>query len=69
MKTRDYAFGVWAQAAEVNTPIAKEWFLSQWLTVAVQWFLYSAHWLILLIIFMALGRAFYNARQWRRGAR
>jgi len=62
---RDYALGALARAAEVNTPVAKEWFFSQWFVEPVAWFLYSAHWLILAIIVMSLARVMHRSRKLR----
>ncbi len=66
---RDYALGALARAAEANTPAAKEWFFSQWFVAPVGWFLQSAHWLILLVILISLGRLWYRSRQLRRSSR
>lgn len=63
---RDYALGALASADQVNSPVVVEWFLAQWFVTPVGWFLYSAHWLILAIVILALGRAFYKARKFRR---
>jgi hypothetical protein len=62
---KDYAVGVLARAAEANTPVAKEWFLSQWFIEPVRWFVYSAHWVILLIIVISLGRVLSRSRKLR----
>lgn len=66
---RDYALGALARAAEANTPAAKEWFFSQWFVAPVEWFLHSAHWLILFIILISLGRLWYRSRQLRPPSR
>jgi RNA polymerase sigma factor (sigma-70 family) len=63
---REYALGALASAAETNTVVAKEWFLSQWFVSPVGWFLYSAHWIILAIIVLAFARLFYKSRKLRR---
>lgn len=63
---REYALGALASAAQVNNPAVVEWFLSQWFAMPVGWFLYSAHWLILAIVVLALSRALYKARRFRK---
>jgi hypothetical protein len=59
----DYAVGVIARAAEANTPVAKEWFTSQWHSVLVELFAYSAHGVILLAILLLPGLILY--RSWK----
>lgn len=63
---REYAVGALASAAETNTAVAKEWFLSQWFVSPVGWFLNSAHWIILAIIGVAFVRLFYKSKKLRR---
>jgi zinc protease len=63
---REYALGALARAAEVNTPAAKEWFFSQWFVTPVAWFVYSAHWIILLIVVVSLTRLWRRSRLIRR---
>ncbi len=63
---RDYAIGLFARAGEANTPAAHAWVASQWSTAPAHAFLYTAHWLILLILLIAWGRMWFQARQRRR---
>jgi hypothetical protein len=58
----DYAVGAIARATEANTPVAKEWFTSQWHSVLVEHFVYSVHLVILLVILVWLGRMWYRTR-------
>jgi hypothetical protein len=64
----DYAVGAIARAAEANTPVAKEWFTSQWHSVLVELFVYSAHGLILLAILFLLGRMLYWSWKGKHGS-
>jgi RNA polymerase sigma factor (sigma-70 family) len=47
---REYAVGLVARAAEANTPVAKEWFASQWFSAPVDLFLHNVHWVMLLVL-------------------
>jgi hypothetical protein len=64
---RDYAVGAIAHAGEANTPVATEWFASQWWFTPVVLFLYFMHVAILLGILALLGWVLWRLWQ-RRGA-
>jgi hypothetical protein len=66
---KDYAVGPIARAAEANTPVAKEWFASQWFSAPVNLFMYNVHWVILLVILVSLGRVLYRSWKLRRLSR
>jgi hypothetical protein len=51
---RDFAVGVVVRAAEANTPAAKEWFASQWLRAPLDLLAHETHWLVLLVLLMAV---------------
>jgi membrane protein implicated in regulation of membrane protease activity len=50
------------QAAEANTAAATAWFAGQWFTTPVTWYLYSAHWIVLAIVTVVVGRLLYHRR-------
>jgi zinc protease len=63
---RDYALGGYVNAAEANTAAAEAWFAAQWFTGPVQLFAYTAHWIIVAIVLLVLGRLFLRARTLKR---
>jgi hypothetical protein len=65
----EYAIGVIARAAEANTAVAKQWFATQWFSAPVDLFLHNAHWAILLIVVLSVGRVLFRYWQLRRRTR
>src|SRR5262249_49895671 len=61
---RDYAVGAIAHAGEANTPVATEWFASQWWFTPLVLFLYFMNGAILLGILALLGWVLW--RLWQR---
>jgi RNA polymerase sigma factor (sigma-70 family) len=60
-----YAWGAVAGAPQVNSPAVREWFESQWFFVPAVVYAATAHWLILLIIVIALLAVWYRSRRRR----
>jgi hypothetical protein len=59
----EYAVGVIGRAAEANTAVAKKWFAAQWFSAPVDLFLHYAHWAILLVVLLSVGRVLF--RSWK----
>jgi RNA polymerase sigma factor (sigma-70 family) len=62
----DYALGPTARALEANSPVARDWFASQWFTVGAQLFFLSLPLVILLAIVVPLGLLARRAWKLRR---
>jgi hypothetical protein len=65
----EYALGVIARAADANTAVAKQWFAAQWFSAPVDLFLHNAHWAILLVVLLSVGRILLRSWQLRRRTR
>jgi RNA polymerase sigma factor (sigma-70 family) len=65
----EYAVGVIAHAADANTAVAKQWFAAQWFSAPVDLFLHNAHWAILLVVLLSVGRVLFRSWQLRRRTR
>jgi hypothetical protein len=66
---KDYAVGAIARAAEANTPVAREWFASHWSFAPVVLFVSYLHWVMLLLVLLAVGWVLYRWWKPRRLAR